>query len=316
MLAKPGILLQVAEIKALTARASAYRLTSPDGGRLPAWGAGAHLNFQLPSGRSRCYSLCGDPSMQSEYWIGVQREDHGAGGSLEVAKSFARGVLVRADPPRNEFPLAPGAGRHVLLAGGIGITPIIAMIHQLRRVGAKYFTHICARSMEETAFREFVLEEVAAGRAALHLSDRSGRPNLRQLVGSAADGTDVYACGPGGFLEAFREATANWPRSRVHVESFAPDARHVAGDRAFEIEIASTGDIFEVPAGKTVLAVLTALGHTVETSCRQGICGSCMVRYLDGAPDHRDEALSEEERQEFLTVCCSRARSARLVLDL
>lgn len=318
MLSKPEILLQVAEVRQLTRRVVAYRLISPDGESLPAWSAGAHLNFRLPSGRARCYSLCGDPAQRSDYWVAIQREDAGQGGSLEVAKTFARGVLIRTDLPRNGFPLAQNARRHILLAGGIGITPIIAMIHQLQWAGADYFVHVCARSMEETAFREIVLEEVAAGRAALHhdANDPSRRPNIKQLVGDASDGTHAYACGPHGFLAAFREATAGWPDSSVHVESFAPDARIAESDRAFEIEIASSGEILKVPAGKTIHSVLTAHGHAVDTSCRQGICGSCMVRYLEGEPDHRDGALTEEERREFLTVCCSRAQSTRLVLDL
>jgi ferredoxin-NADP reductase len=138
MLSRSEILLQVADIKVLTARVSAYRLISPYGDRLPAWSAGAHLNFRLPSGRSRCYSLCGDPGSTAEYWIAVQREEQGEGGSLEVAKAFARGVVVRADRPRNGFALAQEARHHLLLAGGIGITPIIAMIHHLRRAKASY----------------------------------------------------------------------------------------------------------------------------------------------------------------------------------
>lgn len=204
MLSRPEILLQVAEISRLTPRVSAYRLVSSDGDDLPAWKAGAHLNLRLPSGRARCYSLCGDPALRSEYLIAVQREDDGDGGSLEVAQAFARGFTVRTDLPRNGFPLAD-AKRHVLIAAGIGITPIIAMIHEARRTGADFFTHIFSRSVEETAFNEIIAEEIAAGRAALHhgASDPSRGPSLVQLVGEAADGAHVYACGPLGFLAAF-----------------------------------------------------------------------------------------------------------------
>ncbi|WP_083223660.1 MULTISPECIES: PDR/VanB family oxidoreductase [unclassified Ensifer] len=318
MLSRPEILLQVADIEALTARVSAYRLVSPSGEHLPAWDAGAHLNFHLPSGRSRCYSLCGDPARTSEYWIAVQREEQGEGGSLEVARTFARGVVVRADRPRNGFALAEDARRHVLIAGGIGITPIIAMIHHLRQAEADYFAHVCARALEETAFRAFVLDEVAAGRAALHHdgNDPARRPNMAALVGEAAAGAHVYACGPAGFLKAFGKATESWPRHQIHVESFVPNERLGDGDQGFEVEIASSREVIAVPADKTLLAALAERGHGIATSCRQGICGSCMVRYLDGIPDHRDEALSEVERQEYLTACCSRALSPRLVLDL
>lgn len=318
MLSRPEILLQVAEIETLTPRVSAYRLVSPHGERLPTWSAGAHLNFRLPSGRTRCYSLCGDPANKAEYWVAVQREENGEGGSLEVAETFARGVVVRADPPRNGFPLAEDARHHVLIAGGIGITPVIAMIHHLRLSKASYFVHVCARSRKEVAFRDLIQAEVAAGRAALHLdgNDPARRPDMGAMVGAAIDGTHAYACGPAGFLKAFDRATESWPRKQVHVESFAPEARQAEGDRPFDVTIASTGKTVQVPAGTTLLAALKAAGHDIATSCRQGICGSCMVAYLDGEPDHRDQALTDDERREFLTVCCSRARSASLTLDL
>lgn len=318
MLSRPEILLQVAEIRALTARVSAYRLVSPHGERLPAWEAGAHLNFRLPSGRARCYSLCGDPAQTFEYWIAVQREEQGEGGSLEIAKAFSRGVVVRADPPRNGFPLAADARHHILVAGGIGITPVIAMIHHLKAAKASFFAHICARSMEETAFGEFIVDEVKVGRAALHHDDNNPakRPDMAALIGEVADGVHAYACGPAGFLKAFAKATESWPRHQVHVESFAPEEKIEAGDRSFQVKIASSGAVIDVPNGKSLLAALTAAGHRIETSCRQGMCGSCMVGYLDGEPDHRDTALTEDERREFLTVCCSRANSPLLVLDL
>ncbi|PWK76977.1 PDR/VanB family oxidoreductase [Aminobacter sp. AP02] len=318
MLSRPEILLQVAEIKAMTPRVSAYRLVSPHGERLPAWSAGAHLNFRLPSGRARCYSLCGDSASSAEYWVAVQREEHGEGGSLEVAETFARGVVVRADPPRNGFPLAADAKHQVLIAGGIGITPIVAMIHHLRRSKATYAVHVCARSLKEVAFRDLIQAEVAAGRAALHLdgNDPARRPDLAAMIGAPTDGTHVYACGPAGLLKAFARATESWPRERVHVEGFAPEARQSEGDRPFDVTIASTGKTIHVPAGTTLLAALKAAGHDIATSCRQGICGSCMVPYSDGEPDHRDQALSDDERREFLTVCCSRARSPGLTLDL
>lgn len=318
MLSRPEILLQVAEIEVLTPRVSTYRLVSPHGERLPAWSAGAHLNFRLPSGRTRCYSLCSDPANAAEYWVAVQREENGEGGSLEVAETFARGVVVRADPPRNGFALADNARQHVLIAGGIGITPIIAMIHHLKRAKASYFVHVCARSLKEVAFREFIQAEVAAGRAALHLdgNDPARRPDMAALVGDPDEGTHVYACGPAGLLRAFDRATESWPREQIHVESFTPEARQTEGDTPFDVTISSTGKTIHVPAGTTLLAALKAAGHDIATSCRQGICGSCMVPYLAGEPDHRDQALTDDERREFLTVCCSRARSASLTLDL
>ena len=139
---------------------------------------------------------------------------------------------------------------------------------------------------------------------------------MAAMIGAAVDGTHVYACGPAGFLKAFDRATENWGREQVHVESFAPEAKQAEGDKAFSVTIASTGKTIQVPTGATLLAALKAAGHDIATSCRQGICGSCMVPYLDGEPDHRDQALTDDERREFLTVCCSRARTANLTLDL
>lgn len=274
MLSRPEILLQVAEIKALTPRVAAYRLVSPHGERLPAWNAGAHLNFRLPSGRTRCYSLCGDLANKAEYWVAVQREGNGEGGSLEAADTFARGVVVRADPPRNGFPLGGEARHHVLIAGGIGITPIIAMIHHLRRTRASYFVHVCARSLKEVAFRDLIQAEAAVGRAALHLdgNDPARRPDLPALVGAPAEGTHVYACGPASLLKAFARATESWPQERVHVESFAPESRQTEGDQPLDVTIASTGKAIHVPVGTTLLAALKAAGHDIATSCRQGIC--------------------------------------------
>ena len=302
----------------------ALDLVPADGTALPPFTAGAHVDVDLPGGLVRQYSLWSDPAQPGPYRIAVQREPDGRGGSKAV-HALAEGARLRISAPRNRFPLAPDASRSILLAGGIGITPLLSMAQVLHRQGAEFTLHYCARSRDRAAFAGLLAATPFAHRVALHLDDgpAAQRLDLSTLALPPAPGTHLYLCGPAGFMAAVRAATAAWPAGSLHQEHFAaPDSPETAlgatGDAAFEIELATTGQVLRVPPGESALQVLDAAGFDIPRSCEQGICGTCLTRVIAGTPDHRDHVLTDEERAagDQIALCCSRARSPRLVLDL
>ena len=281
---------------------------------LPQPEAGAHVDIRLPDGRVRHYSLCGDPADCSQYVVAVKREDGGRGGSRWIHENVAAGSGIHVSAPRNHFPLAPDAQAHVLIAGGIGITPMLAMAQQLVRDGAPFVLHYCARS----AFRAPLLADaVEVCRTRLHgwfPHDAGGRRfNAQAVLAALSPGTHVYCCGPAGLVDAVRLATAQQPGVRLHVEAFVPTAPRPS--QAFELVIASTGQILQVPADRSALSVLRDSGFRVASSCEVGVCGSCECRYLEGKAIHGDVVLGPDRQAKTLMLCVSRGEG-RLVLDL
>jgi len=302
-----------------------FELAAEDGGPLPAFSAGAHVDVHLPDaagGLVRQYSLCNDPDETHRYLIAVLRDPASRGGSRAMHDAVVVGQRLQISAPKNHFPLAHGAERHLLLAGGIGVTPILCMAERLARIGADFRMHYCTRSRERTAFAGRIAASAFAGRVQHHFDD--GPPEqqltLAALLGTPRAGEHVYVCGPKGFMDAVlgTARAAGWPEAQLHFEFFGADVAPLAGDAGFEVQLASSGRIVPVPADRSVVQALAAAGVEVITSCEQGVCGTCLTRVLDGECDHRDQYLTPEEQaanDQFLP-CCSRAKSTRLVLDL
>lgn len=290
-------------------------LRAVDGAQLPPWTAGAHID--LPCGAVvRQYSLCGDPDDRSTYRIAVRRADPGRGGSRYVHDVLAVGDTVCLGGPRNNFPLVE-AKRYVFVAGGIGITPFLPMLAAVEGCGAEWRLAYGGRTRASMPFLDELIER-HPDRIMIRAEDDEGLLDLDSLLPAPEPGLAVYCCGPEPLLTAVEKRAATWPDAVVHVERFAPKQVAGAPDTAFEVEIAATGQILQVPADRSVLEVLTDAGVPVLSSCTEGTCGSCETAVLEGHVDHRDSVLTAEEQQgnDVMFVCVSRSRSTRIVLDL
>ncbi|WP_103354504.1 PDR/VanB family oxidoreductase [Amycolatopsis sp. CA-128772] len=284
-------------------------LRAPDGGPLPSWEPGAHIDLVLP-GFVRQYSLCGDPADASAYRVAVLREPEGRGGSAYVHDSLRPGDRVSVDGPRNHFALVE-AERYLFVAGGIGITPILPMLESVARSGRDWRLVYGGRTSSSMAFTADLAGH--GERVVVRPQDEHGLLDLPAILAAAGPGTAVYCCGPEPLLAAVE---ALGPPD-LHVERFtaAPDE----GPRtAFEVELAGSGRVLPVPPDRSILEVVEEAGVQVLSSCREGTCGTCETGVLGGEPDHRDSVLTAEERleSEVMMLCVSRACSPRLVLDL
>jgi vanillate O-demethylase ferredoxin subunit len=302
---------------------ASFELARIDGAPLPPFTAGAHIDVHLPSqaGLVRQYSLCNAPHETHRYLIGVLRDPASRGGSVVMHDHIEAGSTLRISEPKNHFPLVQ-ASRTVLLAGGIGVTPILAMAEHLATAGASFEMHYCARSPERAAFRERIAASGFAQHVHFHYDsgDAAQKLDLAAVIPTVEPGTQVYVCGPSGFIGHVLDTAKalGWPSSQLHVEHFGAAAIDTGGDGAFDVRLASSGKVVNIPAGRTVVAVLAEIGVDIPTSCEQGVCGTCLTRVLEGVPDHRDLYLTEEEQaaNDQFTPCCSRAKSGLLVLDL
>jgi vanillate monooxygenase ferredoxin subunit len=299
-----------------------FELVAVDGRPLPSFSAGSHVDVQLPGGLTRQYSLCNDPAESHRYLIGVLRDAASRGGSVAMHDQVQEGALLTISTPRNHFPLAHEAERHLLLAGGIGITPILCMAERLAIAGAAFEMHYCTRSPERTAFRKRITSSAYAPQVQFHFDD--GAPaqklDLDALLATPQAGAHLYVCGPKGFMDAVlgTARARGWPEAQLHYEFFAADVAPRSGDDAFEVQLASSGRVIVVAKDSSVTQALSAAGVEVPTSCEQGVCGTCLTRVIEGVPDHRDLYMTPEEQaaNDQFTPCCSRSKSARLVLDL
>lgn len=305
--------LRVTRAEAAAEGIHLFELRDPAGAALPPFTAGAHLAITLPDGATRHYSLCNDPAERDRYLIAVKREAAGRGGSIALVDGVREGAVLEVSAPRNLFALDASAPEYIFVAGGIGITPIMAMIRALR----------------QKPFRLFYLTRHAAGTA--FLDDLSGMPGvvIHHDEGDPARAYDlwpifeepspaaIYCCGPRPLMDAVRDMTGHWPEEMVHFEDFGSDAvRPRAEDRPFHVQLGAAGPVLEVPVGRSILEVLRAAGRALPSSCESGSCGTCRTPYLAGEVDHRDMVLTETERRGALMICVSRAASPSLVLDL
>jgi vanillate O-demethylase ferredoxin subunit len=301
---------------------ASFELVAPDGGPLPAFTAGAHIDVHVPGGKVRQYSLCNDPAERDRYIIAVLDVPDSRGGSRAMHELVHAGATLTISAPKNHFELAPHARRSLLLAGGIGVTPILCMAESLQRAGADFALHYCSRSPARTAFRRRILQSPFADRAQFHFDDGADdqKLDLAALLKHPEPGTHLYVCGPRGFMDAVL-ATARargWPGAQLHYEFFAADVGPRDSDGSFEVRLARSARSLRVARDQTVVEAVAAAGVAIPTSCEQGVCGTCLTRVLDGQPDHRDMYLTDEEQQrnDCFLPCCSRAKSATLVLDL
>ena len=318
--AKTTQALRVSKITREAQDIASFELVDPAGLELPSFTAGAHLDVRINDDTRRQYSLCNDPQERHRYVIAVLNEPAGRGGSRAMHEQVAVGSVLPVSAPHNRFPLAGREARfHLLLAGGIGVTPMLAMIAELERRASPWHMHYCTRNPARTAFLDRLRPLIAAGKVELHHDD--GDParglDIARTLAAFEIGAHVYFCGPPGFMHAAKASVSAWPPFNVHYEYFtATDDRTDAVNTPFRVKIKSSGQVFDIPADRSIVAVLRDNGFDIETDCEDGYCGTCITRYLDGEPDHRDTVLGEDERQRYAMICCARAKSPMLVLDL
>ena len=293
-----------------------YELRPLEGGDLPPFTAGAHIDLTLPNGLVRSYSLVNPQSERDRYVIAVQMDRASRGGSKWLHENLRAGDIVTANGPRNNFALDETAEKSILLAGGIGITPILSMIDRLSALGRDWELVYCSRKRASTAFLE-ALE--MNPRVRFNFDEEPGGKilDVAALVKAAPANAHLYCCVPLPMLEAFEQATKDLARNRVHVEYFAAK-EPPAVEGGFKVVLAKSGRELTVPPGKTILEALCDAGLEIPHSCTEGICGTCETKVLEGVPDHRDRILTESERaaNKTMFICCSGSRSAKLVLDL
>lgn len=294
-------------------------IAAPDGRTLPEWSPGSHLELRLPSGLRRQYSLCGDPTKRTSYTVCVLREDDGRGGSAEVHDRLAIGDSLTVTGPRNNFPLAD-APDHLLLAGGIGVTPLKAMLDELDRRGDSWRLVYGGRSRDTMAFLD-ELVEAHPEKVTIVPQDEAGVPDFDHVVSELSCNTHIYCCGPPPMLTAATDAcTRAGISDRLHTERFTADgaAPDPCGTDEFEVELRASGITLTVPAEQSMLETIRDELPSIDYSCSEGYCGTCETRVLEGQPEHRGTLLSPEEHDEegTMLICVGRSQSSRLVLDL
>jgi ferredoxin-NADP reductase len=293
----------------------ALTLADPTGGDLPRWTPGAHVDLVLDEQLVRQYSLCGTPAETGVWRVAVLLAQDSRGGSARVHR-LEPGSRVRVRGPRNHFPLSP-ADSYLFIAGGIGITPLLPMIHELDAAGGDWELHYGGRRRASMAFADDLKQ--FGERVHLTPEDERGLLDLDALLGTPQPGTVVYACGPEGLLAAVESRCAGWPTGSLHLERFAARADATTSDtQPFDVVLQRSGRTVHVPADKSIFEVVRAAGVSVLGSCLEGVCGTCETEVLDGDVDHRDSVLDEDERasNEVMMICVSRCRSGRLTLDL
>ncbi len=304
-----------------TTRVRRIELVAADAGALPAFTAGAHIDVELGNGEERSYSLLNDQGETHRYVLGVLREPSGRGGSVWMHDVLREGDIIRASAPSNNFRLSEAGDRHILIAGGIGVTPILSMAARLAELGHDYNLHYCARQHDDAGFADEIAAR-HAGRASFHFDggDPSRGLDVISLLKTRPPAAHVYVCGPAGLIRATREAGREWPVGTVHFELFKGSEADVAtrvANAAFEIVLKRAGKTLTVPADRSILDVLKDSGFRLKSLCREGVCGTCRVGVLSGKIDHRDDCLDDEDRDMALQACVSRAMSGEtLVLDL
>ncbi|MBC5781358.1 oxidoreductase [Ramlibacter sp. USB13] len=295
-----------------------FELRRPQAGELPAFTPGAHVDVHLAPGLVRSYSLVNSANERHRYVIGVKRDPASRGGSAWLHEQARAGQVIEVGAPRNNFALQEDAPCSVLLAGGIGITPLWSMVQRLEERGRPWELHYGNASRASAALLEELQAPHRAGRVHLSFADEGGeRLDIEGIVREAPAGAHFYCCGPAGMLQAFQAACRDIDPARVHFEAFGP-AEASARSGGFVVHLARSGRSVQVPAGQTILETLEACGIDVPYSCREGVCGACETRVLRGTPEHRDMLLSEAERAAGRTmmVCCSGSVGPELELDL
>ena len=311
--------VNVTDVRAEARDVMTLELRAPGGGQLPPFEPGAHLDVHLPNGLVRQYSLTNDWRERDRYVIGVGRVAGSRGGSEYVHANIRAGMALKISAPRNNFELDGEAQRFLFIAGGIGVTPIMAMVRWCVAQGKPWRIIYAARSRQRAAFYEEICT-LAAAKAQFHFDDECGQVlDVAQAIASWSPGERVYCCGPTPLMDAVKALTADLPGGTVRFEWFTvPESDEPADSDSFSVRLERSGQEFIVPPEKSILEVLEDHGFELPFSCREGLCGTCVTNVLEGEPDHRDYVLSDEEREsgKMMTICCSRAKTASLTLDL
>lgn len=316
--------VQVQSIRNEAENILSYELVDPGGAQLPDFQPGAHVDVHLKAGLIRQFSLCNPPWILASYRIAVLLETHSKGGSEFMHRQVKIGDFLKISRPKCNFKLSSNAGRHVFIAGGIGITPILCMVHYLERQQSNYVLHYCTRTIEKTAFREEIENLVKYGEVQFHFDggDPSNGLDIHKTLVVQEPGSHLYYCGPGGLMQAVSDASAHWQPGTVHFEYFTSESLPVkdkeafAANREFQVRLAKSNALYTVPVDKSIVEVLRENDIWVDTSCEEGICGTCLTRYLEGEPEHRDMILDQDDHQDYVLICCARSKTPELVLDL
>ncbi|RIV78230.1 oxidoreductase [Pelagerythrobacter aerophilus] len=295
---------------------NSYFLTSLDGQDMPAFEPGAHVDVELKPGLTRSYSLVNDPKQRSYYEIAVHHAIDSRGGSRHIHEVWRVGEVVEISVPKNNFPMNEDAPHTVLIAGGIGITPMLPMIARLEELGRSWELHYVAATPERAAY----VGRLAAYPAAKIVFDGiegGAKLDLAALSESTREDAHLYCCGPGGMLDAFVALTKGRPADHIHIEYFSAETE-LATEGGYSLELTRSGKTIQVAEGETMLDALLSAGVDIGFACSEGVCGTCQVKVLDGVPDHRDHFLTDAEKaaNSSVMVCCSGSNSAKLVLDL
>jgi ferredoxin-NADP reductase len=290
----------------------------------PGFTAGAHIDLHLPNGLVRSYSLLNSQEERQRYVVAVLHDRNSRGGSRCVHEQLRVGATIPISAPRNNFALEEDAARSVLVAGGIGITPMLSMLERLAGLGKRVDLIYCARSRREAAFAGRIgsIARQAGIRVTWHLDDeRAAPPDLQSMLSDFPPETHFYCCGPGPMLDAFEAACTALGHAHYHIERFAsapaaaPDA---AAQDGYQVHLQRCGKTLDVPAGASLLDALLEAGVQRDYSCREGVCGACETKVLAGEIDHRDSILSKSERaaNKTMMVCVSGCKKGPLVLDI
>lgn len=295
---------------------NSYVLVPLDGGEMPAFEPGAHVDVVLQPGLTRSYSLVNNPRDRDYYEIAVHHAIDSRGGSRHIHQVWKVGEIVEISAPKNNFPMVEDASHTVLIAGGIGITPMLPMIARLEELGRSWELHYVAATPERAAYVSR-LSPYAAANVVYDGIEGGAKLDLAVSSASAPDDAHLYCCGPAGMLDAFVAINKGRPGGNVHIEYFSAETE-VATDGGYSLELSRTGKTIEVGEGDTMLDALLSAGVNVGFACSEGVCGTCQVKVLSGAPDHRDHFLTDEEKaaNSSVMVCCSGSKSAKLVLDI
>jgi vanillate monooxygenase ferredoxin subunit len=295
-------------------------LMAPDGDPLPPFEAGSHIDLHLGDALVRQYSLCGNPRDLSRYRLGVLLEAQSRGGSRAVHEQLLIGARARISLPRNNFRLVESAAHSILMAGGIGITPMLSMAWRLAELALSFDLHYCTRSLTRTAFRHLLSQHPLAGHLTLYLDDdpQAQRFDPARHMGEPDSGKHLYVCGPGGFMTYVIGAAERlgWAAENVHREYFSSAVDLTGG--GFRVRAARSGIEVAVSPGRTIAEVLIENGVDIPLSCESGVCGTCLTKVLEGRPDHRDMYQTDDEKSSNtqMTLCCSRSKTPLLVLDI
>ena len=309
--------LRVTRNDAIADGINLFEFRDAGGSELPQFSAGAHIAIHVPNGMLRKYSLCNDPAERDRYQVAVKREVNGRGGSCSLIDDVKAGDQLMVVAPVNDFGLPRRAQDFLFIAGGIGVTPMMAMIRQVIAEGKRFRLFYCTRSPETTAFLEELSAPQFKDMVTIHYDqgDPSRSLDLRPILAERKNREHLYCCGPRPLMEAVRAMTDHWSPTAVHFEAFSEAETHKPDDKPFKVRLARSGTVLDVSTSTTILEVLREHGLEVPSSCETGTCGTCRTKLLAGEADHRDLVLAEHERKDTIMICVSRARGDEISID-